>query len=182
MLALRSIKRPTASRDAGVEAQHDGAGEDVQGVLLHPLVPVALIEFVTICGVPKEAGTFANLRTDGIVEVSEPAGTEFVPVGTLEFVEDGRPFGVRPVNCSNAIGPGRPAETGFGALEATVAAASARILVGSGWRWGWRSGSTGTATETGSASGTIITTESGSTGGTVVTTETGSTGGSGTAS
>ncbi len=88
-LALGAVERPVASRDAGIVAEDDRAGEDVNGKLVDPLVVVTLVELVAVGGMSEESGSFANLGSDGVVEGAEASGAELVPVGALELVEDG---------------------------------------------------------------------------------------------
>ena len=60
-LALGSEEGPVAGRDGFVVLSYGhghGAGEDVQGELLHPLVPVALVE---LCAVwTKKIGLYVH--------------------------------------------------------------------------------------------------------------------------
>ncbi len=88
-LALGPVEGPVASRDAGIVAEDDGAGEDVNGELVDPLVVVTLVELVAVGGMSEESGALANLGSDGVVESAEASGAELVPVGSLELVEDG---------------------------------------------------------------------------------------------
>ena len=64
----------------------------MEGVFFHPFVPVALVEFVTICWMPEKSRSVTHLRSDGIVEVTEPTRTKFIPICSLEFVENCRLF------------------------------------------------------------------------------------------
>jgi hypothetical protein len=88
-LALGTVEGPVASRDAGIVAEDDGAGEDVDGKLVDPLVVVTLVELVAVGGMSEESGSLADFRSDGVVEGAEASGAELVPVGSLELVEDG---------------------------------------------------------------------------------------------
>ena len=88
-LALGTIEGPVAGGDAGVIAEHDRAGEDVNGELVDPLVVVAFVELVAVGRVPEKSGSFANLGADGVVESAESSGPKLVPVSSLELVEHG---------------------------------------------------------------------------------------------
>lgn len=85
-LGRRPRERVVAGGDVGVVAEHDGAGEHVQRVPVDPLVVVALVELVALRRVTEEAGPVAHLGPDRVVEGSEPAGAELVPVVADEVV------------------------------------------------------------------------------------------------
>ena len=62
----------------------------MEGVLLDPLVVVALVELVTLGGVSEQAGTLTNLWSDGVVEAAIAARAELVEAGAFELLKDGR--------------------------------------------------------------------------------------------
>jgi hypothetical protein len=129
LLALGPIKGPVAGGDASVKTQYNGAGEHMKGVLVHPLVPVALVEFVAICGMTEEARPLTDFGTNCVVEASESAGSKFGPVRALKLVENGGPFRAGPGDGSDAI---IEVVTGFGAFKAAKFTASTAVLGGSG--------------------------------------------------
>ena len=88
-LSRGSLEGPVAGGDVAVVSQDDGAGEDVEGVLLDPLVVVALVKLVALRRVPEESGPLADLGADGVVEAPVAAGTELGVVRPLELLEDG---------------------------------------------------------------------------------------------
>ncbi len=61
----------------------------MDGELVDPLVVVTLVELVAVGGMSEESGSLADFGSDGVVEGAEASGTELVPVGSLELVEDG---------------------------------------------------------------------------------------------
>lgn len=124
MLALRSIERPIAGGDASVVAQDNGTRKHVQGVLLDPLVPIALIKLVAVCRMPEKTRAVTHFRTDGVVEVPEASGAELVPVTALELIEDSGLFRAGPCNGSDRAG----SEFRFRAFEPAEFPTSAAVL------------------------------------------------------
>jgi len=61
----------------------------MEGVLLDPLVVVALVELVTLGGVSEQAGTLTDLWSDGVVEAAIAARAELVETGAFELLKDG---------------------------------------------------------------------------------------------
>lgn len=61
----------------------------MEGVLLDPLVVVALVELVTLGGVSEQAGTLTNLWSDGVVEAAIATRAELVEAGAFELLKDG---------------------------------------------------------------------------------------------
>ena len=62
----------------------------MEGVLLDPLVVVALVELVTLGGVSEQAGTLTNLWSDGVVEAAIATRAELVEAGAFELLKNGR--------------------------------------------------------------------------------------------
>ena len=62
----------------------------MEGVLLDPLVVVALVELVTLGGVSEQAGTLTDLRSDGVVEAAIATRAELVEAGAFELLKNGR--------------------------------------------------------------------------------------------
>ena len=88
-LSRGSFEGPVAGSDVTVVPQDNGTREDMEGVLLDPLVVVALVELVTLGGVSEQAGTLTNLRSDGVVEAAIAARAELVEAGAFELLKDG---------------------------------------------------------------------------------------------
>jgi len=102
-LTLRTVEGPIASSDTAVIAEHDRARENVQGVPLDPLVPVALIELITVGRVSEQARTRAGFGTQGLVEATEAARAKLVPVGATELAQKSWAFGEGTGHCSHSI-------------------------------------------------------------------------------
>ena len=73
----------------------------MEGVLLDPLVVVALVELVAFRRVPEEAGPLTDLGTDGVIEAPVTSGAELVVVGALELLEYGGTVLDRCADCGD---------------------------------------------------------------------------------
>lgn len=72
-LALRSKEWPITSGDAFIILPHshrDRAGEDVQGELFYPAIPVALIELMAIYRMTEETSPLADFWSQCFIEAS----------------------------------------------------------------------------------------------------------------
>jgi hypothetical protein len=78
-LTLGTVKGPVAGGNTTIKAQYDGAGEHVQGVSLHPLIPVALVELVAISWMTEKSGSFTNLWAESFVKVAVATRAKLIP-------------------------------------------------------------------------------------------------------
>ena len=91
-LAIWTEEGPVAGRDGLVvlpDRHGHRAREDVEGELLDPLVPVALVELGAVLRVAEQPGPLAHLGPQRLVEGSEAAGSKLLP-GARVPVVDGR--------------------------------------------------------------------------------------------
>ena len=140
-LGRRPRERVVAGGDVGVVAEHDGAGEHVQRVPVDPLVVVALVELVALRRVTEEAGPVAHLGPDRVVEGSEPAGAELVPVvadevvagAGVELAQDGGLLLVRSREGGDSAGRNALRRASGAAAEPALLPTSAGQLRTLGW-------------------------------------------------
>ena len=59
----------------------------MEGELLNPLVPVTLVELGAVCGMSEQARPLAHLRTQGLIECPEAAGSELLPGAGVPVVD-----------------------------------------------------------------------------------------------
>ena len=69
----------------------------MEGELLNPLVPVALVELGAVSGVSEQAGSLADLRSKSLIESSEASWSKLLPgagvpvvVRPGQLAQDGR--------------------------------------------------------------------------------------------
>jgi hypothetical protein len=71
-LALGAEEGPITGRYAFIILPHSHghrAGEDVQGELLYPTIPVALVELVAIYRMPEKTSSLANFWSQSFIKV-----------------------------------------------------------------------------------------------------------------
>lgn len=51
----------------------------MEGELLNPLVPVALVELGAVSGVSEQPGSLADLGSQGLIESSEASWSKLLP-------------------------------------------------------------------------------------------------------
>ena len=117
----------------------------------------------------EQSRTFANFGSDRVAEVPVAAGSEFIVIGSLEFVKNGRTLRTWPRNGSNSVGSSGRGNR-FLALEAAEFPTTSLIL-----RQSRSSIKTIATAKSRSASWAISATKTGSTGGAVSVSETWST-------
>jgi len=89
-LALGSEEGPVAGRDGFVVLSYGhghGAGEDVQGELLHPLVPVALVELCAVCRMSEESRPLTYFGSKGLIEGTMTSRSELLPDAEIPVVD-----------------------------------------------------------------------------------------------
>ena len=118
---------------------------------------------------PEQSRTFANFGSDRVPEVPVAAGSEFIVIGSLEFVKNGRTLRTWPRNGSNSVGSSGRRDR-FLALEAAEFPTTSLIL-----RQSRSSIKTISAAKSRSASWAISTAKTGSTAGAISVSETWST-------
>ena len=100
-LSRGSFEGPVAGSDVTVVPQDNGTREDMEGVLLDPLVVVALVKLVAFRRMPEEAGSLTDFGTDGVIEAPVTSGAELVVVGALELLEYGGTVLDRCADCGD---------------------------------------------------------------------------------
>ena len=88
-LTVGTQERPVAGRDALIilsDSHGHWAGEDVQGELLNPFVPVAFIELGAVLRVSEETRSLTHLRPQGLIEGSEASWAKLLPGARVPVV------------------------------------------------------------------------------------------------
>lgn len=75
----------------------------MEGELLNPLVPVALVELGAVCGVSEQARPLTHLRAQGLIECPEAAGSKLLPGARVPVVDSGVAAGVKLAEHSGPV-------------------------------------------------------------------------------
>lgn len=88
--ARRSQEGPVTGRN-GIIILSDSHGnrtwEDVQGELLNPLVPITLVELMTICRMSEESRSLTHFRSQSLIECSKSTRSKLLPDSKVPIVD-----------------------------------------------------------------------------------------------